>query len=77
MIASGTNSDDEDLVDPSELAKCAAGLKVGKNADGASPSGSGSDSESEVEMGFIKASQVRPEKMSKAVSLSSRFQPSI
>lgn len=68
MIASGANSDDEELVDPSELAKRAAKLKVGKKAASDSLSDPESDSESELEMGFIKASQVRPEKMSKAVS---------
>ncbi|KAF8606322.1 hypothetical protein BDV93DRAFT_521145 [Ceratobasidium sp. AG-I] len=64
MIASSANSDDEDLIDPSELAKRAAKLKVGKKAD--SDSLSDPESDSELEMGFIKASQVRPEKMSKA-----------
>ncbi|KAG9095961.1 helicase, partial [Ceratobasidium sp. 370] len=65
IIASSANSDDEEeLVSAADLiknsSKAAAGKKPAKRIE------SDSESESDVEMGFIAASQVRPDKISKA-----------
>lgn len=66
MASSSANSDDDgELLDPAELAKSVFELNVEKKD--ASDSGAESDSESEVEMGFVPASQVKPDKLSKAV----------
>ncbi|CEL61522.1 hypothetical protein RSOLAG1IB_10095 [Rhizoctonia solani AG-1 IB] len=64
VVSSSANSDDEsELVDPTELAKNAA-KKSRKNV--VNDSDSDSSSESELEMGFVPASQVKPNKVSKA-----------
>ncbi|KAG8720404.1 helicase [Ceratobasidium sp. 394] len=66
MITSSANSDDEEeLVSAADLikntTKPAPGKKSAKRIE------SDSESESDVEMGFVAASQVRPDKISKAV----------
>ncbi|KAG9091203.1 helicase [Ceratobasidium sp. UAMH 11750] len=65
MITSSANSDDEEeLVSAADLikntTKPAPGKKSAKRIE------SDSESESDVEMGFVAASQVRPDKISKA-----------
>ncbi|KAH7335916.1 SNF2 family N-terminal domain-containing protein [Rhizoctonia solani] len=65
--SSGNSDDDDDgrrrLLDPADLAK-SAGKKSKKNV--VKDSDSESSSESEVEMGFVTASQVKPDNISKA-----------
>jgi hypothetical protein len=65
-VSSSANSDDEaELLDPAEIARGAVARKAEKKI--ASDAGSDSESESDVEMGFVPASQVKPNKISKAV----------
>ncbi|KAJ1305825.1 hypothetical protein OPQ81_010552 [Rhizoctonia solani] len=65
VVSSSANSDDEsELLDPADLAKSVGKKKSRKNV--VNDSDSGSSSESEVEMGFVSASQVKPDKISKA-----------
>lgn len=65
-MSSSANSDDEaELVDPAEIARGAVASKIEKKAT--STPESDSESDSEMEMGFVPASQVKPDKISKAV----------
>ncbi|KAB5592863.1 DNA repair and recombination protein RAD54B [Ceratobasidium theobromae] len=65
VVSSSANSDDEaELVDPAEIARGAVASKIEKKAT--STPESDSESDSEMEMGFVPASQVKPDKISKA-----------
>ncbi|CAE6531661.1 unnamed protein product [Rhizoctonia solani] len=65
VVSSSANSDDDsELLDPSDLAKSAGKKKSKKTV--VNDSDSDSSSESEMEMGFVPASQVKPDKISKA-----------
>ncbi|KAG9122857.1 helicase [Ceratobasidium sp. 392] len=67
VISSSANSDDEEeLVSAADLIKNASKGPSGKKVVSARRIESDSESESDVEMGFIAASQVRPDKISKA-----------
>ncbi|KAG8710161.1 helicase [Ceratobasidium sp. 395] len=67
VISSSANSDDdEELVSAADLIKNASKSSTGKQAANPRRIESDSESESDVEMGFIAASQVRPDKISKA-----------
>jgi hypothetical protein len=68
MMTSSANSDDEaELVSAAELIKSVAGVSTGRKPGGEGRSESESDSDSDLEMGFIQASQVKPDKITKAV----------
>ncbi|KAG8782082.1 helicase [Ceratobasidium sp. 428] len=67
VISSSANSDDDDeLVSAADLIKNASKSSTGKQVARSRRIESDSESESDVEMGFIAASQVRPDKFSKA-----------
>ncbi|KAG8743009.1 hypothetical protein FRC10_000518 [Ceratobasidium sp. 414] len=67
MIASSANSDDEEeLISAADLIRNSSKSAAGKKTANARRTESDSESESDVEMGFVAASQVRPDKISKA-----------